>query len=53
MTQTLAFGCQPAFSPDGEWIAFVRTGAIYRMRLDGTQLFMVSAGPNHSHPSWQ
>ncbi|MDJ0975683.1 MAG: hypothetical protein QNJ98_14570 [Planctomycetota bacterium] len=53
VTRTLAFGSYPAFSADGEWIAFVRTGAIYRMRVDGTQLFMVSPGPGCSHPSWQ
>jgi Tol biopolymer transport system component len=42
-------GESPAWSPDGESIAFAREGAVYTVRPDGTQLRRVTTG---GAPSW-
>ena len=43
----------PAWSPDGQWIVFSRTGELHRIRPDGTMLTPIPcpAGPCN-HPSW-
>lgn len=46
---------QPAFSPDGRHIAFVRNGVIYTMNTDGSSqapLPITNDADADSHPSW-
>jgi len=47
---------QPAFSPDGKWIAFQsnRSGRwqIYRMRVDGTDLQQLTTQGENKEPDW-
>jgi Tol biopolymer transport system component len=43
----------PAWSPDGQWIVFSRTGTLYRMRPDGTMLTPIPCSPGPcNHPAW-
>jgi hypothetical protein len=43
----------PAWSPDGQWIVFSRTGALYRIRPDGTMLTPMPCSPAPcNHPAW-
>jgi hypothetical protein len=55
-------GAQPAWSPDGKYIAFIRHNDIYVMRRDGRGLRLLVRGPSSStsdewfvvsSPSWQ
>jgi TolB protein len=44
-------GCNPAWSPDGIWIAFCKGGGIYRMRpIDGSATLLVTS--DGFDPSW-
>jgi len=44
---------QPAFSPDGRTIAFVRDGDLYSMRADGSGQRALTGGPEvDQHPSF-
>jgi Tol biopolymer transport system component len=54
-----AEGCnQPAWSPDGTKVVFVRShnndtdGEIYTVNLDGTGLFQVTNAPGSGSPDW-
>jgi hypothetical protein len=43
----------PAWSPDGQWIVFGRTGTLYRMHPDGTMLTPIPCSPGPcDHPAW-
>ncbi len=43
----------PTWSPDGQWIVFSRTGALHRIRPDGTMLTPIPCSPDPcNHPSW-
>jgi TolB protein len=44
----------PAFSLDGEWIAWARGSSIWRMRVDGTEAQAVTTGGGRgdTDPSW-
>src|SRR5256884_7022065 len=54
----MSFDCQPKFSPDGQWIAFLsdreRSANIWIMHPDGTSVKQVSKDPNNdfTSPSW-
>lgn len=59
LTRGIAFDSQPAWSPDGAWLAFLsdRSGAenLWVMRTDGSQARQISAndGPNEFiSPEW-
>ncbi len=42
---------RPAFSPDGEWIAFAMSGSIWKIRVDGTTAYeLTSAATYDSSP---
>jgi Tol biopolymer transport system component len=44
---------QPAFSPDGKRIAFIRNGDLFIMNSDGTGQKRILESPGtDSHPSW-
>jgi Tol biopolymer transport system component len=51
----LARGFEPAWSPDGQEIAFARGGDIYVMRADGTRLRNVTRTSRFGEgaPDWQ
>jgi TolB protein len=43
----------PAWSPDGQWIVFSRTGTLYKMHPDGSMLTLVPCSPGPcGHPAW-
>jgi Tol biopolymer transport system component len=43
----------PAWSPDGKWIAFSMRGDIWKMPADGGEAIALTAGPNyHFEPAW-
>jgi Tol biopolymer transport system component len=49
----IANGSQPTFSPDGDYIAFVRNGNLYLVEINGSNLLQVTDGPNNdSRPNW-
>ena len=60
LTRNAAFDGWPVWSPDGEQIAFAsnrsgpaRTGQIWTMKADGTDLKQFSHGPwSHAQPVW-
>jgi len=60
ITNNAAFDGWPAFSPDGQRIAFAsnrrgpaRTGQIWLMNTDGSGLQQLSQGPwSHAQPAW-
>lgn len=45
---------QPAFSPDGQWIAFAYLGddAIYKIKVNGDSLTRLTAGNTDQEPDW-
>lgn len=52
-------GIEPTISPDGEWIAFQDgpydaegLNAIYKVRVDGTELEQLTSGHNDTQPNW-
>lgn len=47
-------GGYPSVSPDGEWIAFVRDGDIYRVNIDGfdERLLLDDPAIDFSYPAW-
>ena len=57
ITSNVADDVDPAWSPDGEWIAFASTRSgdfdIYRMKLDGSEPEQLTDGPAVDHdPAW-
>src|SRR3954471_10943398 len=43
----------PAWSPDGRWIAFSMRGDIWKVPADGGQAIAITAGPAyHFEPAW-
>ena len=44
---------QPAWSPDGSKMAFLRNGQIYTMNADGTAVTPLTTGCCDSDPDWQ
>lgn len=60
ISNNAAFDGWPVYSPDGSRIAFAsnrsgpaRTGQIWLMNTDGTQLLQLSKGPwSHAQPAW-
>ena len=43
----------PAWSPDGQWIVFSRTGTLHLIHPDGTMLNPIPCSPGPcNHPSW-
>lgn len=60
ISNNAAFDGWPVFSPDGQHVAFAsnrsgpaRTGQIWLMRPDGTELRQLSHGPwSHAQPAW-
>jgi TolB protein len=43
----------PAWSPDGRWIAFSMRGDIWKVSADGGEAIALTAGPNyHFEPAW-
>jgi TolB protein len=43
----------PAFSPDGRWIAFSMRGDIWKVPAQGGEAIAITAGPNyHFEPAW-
>ena len=52
-TNVISNGSQPSYRPDGNRIAFVRTGDIYSINRSGTDLVqLTSSVGDDSHPSW-
>jgi len=52
-TNVISNGSQPSYRPDGNRIAFVRTGDIYSINRSGTDLLqLTSSVGDDSHPSW-
>ena len=45
-------GSQPAPSPNGRRLAFVRGGAIWTAAIDGTSQAAATTGPQDAHPVW-
>jgi TolB protein len=49
-------GCVCAYSPDGEWVAFSEycddLGAISKIRIDGSDLFLLDKQYGNKNPSW-
>jgi len=48
----LSYGFSPAWSPDGQQIAFENAGQIYVMDGDGSNVRQVTAGAQNSFPAW-
>ena len=43
----------PAYSPDGEWLAFSMRGDIWKVRVGGTEAIALTSGPAyHFEPAW-
>ncbi len=43
----------PAYSPDGRWIAFSLRGDIWKMPAEGGEAIAITSGPNyHFEPAW-
>ena len=43
----------PAYSPDGQWIAFSMRGDIWKMPIGGTEAIALTSGPAyHFEPAW-
>lgn len=52
-TTVISNGSQPSYRPNGDRIAFVRTGDIYSINRSGTDLLqLTSSVGDDSHPSW-
>jgi Tol biopolymer transport system component len=50
LTVNLSISGSAALSPDGQWVVFAGSGGLYRMRSDGTELYLVrSSGYS---PQW-
>ena len=51
--QILGPGIEPAISPDGQQIAFVRSGEIYVMAVDGSAVRQLTTSPHRDEfPQW-
>ena len=42
----------PAWSPDGDWIAFASAGHLSVMKPDGSSVRPITKGPDDRYPSW-
>ena len=52
-TTVISNGSQPSYRPNGDRIAFVRTGDIYSINRSGTDLVQLTSDVgDDSHPSW-
>ena len=42
----------PAWSPDGNWIAFSNDGQIFKVNVRGDSVLQLTSGGNNFYPSW-
>ena len=52
LTNHAAAETQPAWSPDGQRLVFVRAGAIWRVDAGGGNATQLTAGPGDDEPAW-
>lgn len=52
LTNDAASETQPAWAPNGQRLAFVRAGAIWRVDADGGNATQLTAGPGDNEPAW-
>ena len=49
----IGIGHQPAWSPDGRWIAFTTGSSLYKVRVNGTGLVRLTRDPRRDDaPDW-